>query len=315
MKPEIYLAPLSGVTDLSFRLISRELGAKFCFYEMVDANAMVYAHPNTHSLLKTTKDDAPIAAQLLGASPETMRDAAERLLALRKISFLDVNSACPAKKVLKKKAGAYLLKEPERLHDIIKTLASSIPLPITVKLRTGFSSRNSKELESIAKGCEDAGASKIFIHGRTCKQGYSGEVDYEAIRLVKNSVSVPVFGSGNVLDPYLAKKMLDLTGSDGILVARGAMGDPWIFKAIEEYLKTGHIPTEPDFRVKRKILKRHLSYVDKYKDIADINKVGFMGKIAAWYIRGVPRASKTRSLISKQKTYRKLLALINKVKP
>ncbi len=238
MEPQIFLAPLSGITDLAFRLISREFGARFCYFEMLDANAIMHNHPGNRRLMKTMGDDAPIAAQLVGADPSIIFDAAEKLLSLVSVSFLELNSACPAKKVLKKKAGAYLLNDPGKLGKILKKLSSGLRIPVTVKLRAGFDRRAPREIADIARACESAGVSKIFIHGRTTRQGYSSDVDYESIKAVKRALKIPVFGSGNIFSGPLAKKMLDETGCDGILVARGALGNPWIFKEIEELLLT-----------------------------------------------------------------------------
>ena len=314
MNTKIYLAPLSGITDLSFRLISRGLGAAHCFFEMLDARATVYAHPKNRRLLKTLKVDSPIAAQLEGVDPSIMLDAAERIMALAKITFLDINSACPAKKILKKGAGAALLKDTVRLGKIIKKLSSNLRIPITVKLRSGLEKKDVRECVRTAEVCEANGASCIFIHGRTASQGYSGDIDYETIRAVKEALKIPVFGSGNIFNPFMAKKMIDETGCDGILVARGALGNPWIFKNIKNYLESGRAPKNPSLAVKKKTLKLHLSYIEKYKDIREINKIGFMGKIAMWYLKGVYNASRIRGQICTLGSYKELLRLINRVK-
>ena len=313
MDPKIFLAPLSGITDLAFRLISREFGAKLCFFEMLDANAIIHNHPGNKRLMKTLEKDVPIAAQLLGSDPSLMLDAAQKLLSLVDVSFLEVNSACPAKKVLKKKAGAYLLKDSKCLGKILKKLSSGLRIPVTVKLRTALNKKDTKETVKISMVCRAAGASTIFMHGRTASQGYSGEVDYESIRAVKDALGIPVFGSGNIFNPVLAKKMIDETGCDGILVARGALGNPWIFKNIEDYLKYGKAANNPTLPAKKKVLKKHLSYIEKYKEIARANKVGFMGKVAMWYLKGLPNASKLRGRICRVKSYSELNKLINGV--
>jgi len=314
MHKKIFLSPLSGVTDLSFRLICRELGAKFCFFEMVDANAVLRNYVTTSRIIKTIKKDSPIAAQLVGSDPSTMLDAAQKLRDVLNMSFLDINSGCPAKKVIKKKAGSYLLKDTKRLSEIIKKLSSNLDIPVTVKLRTGFDKKDPKETQKIVKLCQDSGASMIFIHGRTTLQGYSGEVDYESIRAAKEVLKIPVFGSGNIFNPILAKKMLDETKCDGVLVARGAFGNPWIFKEIENYLKNGKIPASPKFSIKRKVLKKHLSYIDKYKDMLPANKIGFMRKMAVWYMKGLPNATSLRAGICKVNSYDKLINFIDGIK-
>jgi len=310
MKPKIYLAPMSGVTDLSFRLISRKLGAKHCFFEMVDSMATIYSHPKNRRMLKTIKKDSPIAGQLVGSDPSIMLDAAGILTSLVNISSMDINSGCPARKVVKKGAGSALLKDPIRLGKIIKKLASNLKLPVTVKLRTGFNKKDVRKCIKVAKICQANGASTIFIHGRTKAQGYSGDIDYESIRAVKKAVDVPIIGSGNIFNPFMAKKMLDETGCDGILVARGAQGNPWIFKDIKEYLKNGKIPKVPSIALKKRILKEHLAYIERYKDIRPSDKTGFMGRVAMWYLKGFRSARRIRERICRVKSYKELTDLI-----
>lgn len=314
MKPKVYLAPMSGVTDLAFRLISRKMGVRQCFYEMLDANAMIYNHPGNRRLLKTIKADSPIAGQLVGAEPSIMLDAAVKLTTLADISFLDINAGCPAKKVIKKKAGSALLNDPARFGKIIKKISSKIKIPVTVKIRSGFLKRDVKACVKIAKLAEDSGASTLFIHGRTMVEAYSGDIDYEVIKAVKEALKIPVFGSGNILNPEMAKRMLDETGCDGVIVARGALGNPWIFKSIKHYLETGILPKPPSLGEKKRVLKEHLSYIDKYKEMVNSNKSGFMGKITMWYLKGVYNAAKYRNEISKVKSYKELLKIISKVR-
>lgn len=304
---------MAGITDLPLRLISRGLGAKHCFFEMLDAKATVYNHPASRRCLKTLMKDFPIAAQLVGGDPCVMLDAAEKLTTLVEISFLDINSACPAKKIIKKGAGAALLNDTATLGKIIKKLSSKLRIPITVKLRTGFNKRDIKECVKTAKICQTNGASTVFIHGRTSSQGYYGDIDYESIKAVKAALKIPVFGSGNILNPFMAKKMLDETGCDGILVARGALGNPWIFKDIENYLKKGKTLKKPTLAVKKRVLKKHLAYIEKYKDMRDNDKIGFMGKVTMWYLKGLHGATKIRVCISKVTSYKELVSLIDQV--
>jgi len=296
---------MSGVTDLSFRLISREFGAKLCFFEMLDSKSILYKRPKSFTMLKTTKQDSPIAAQLLGNDPLLMLDAAEKVLnTVKKISFLDINSACPARKVIRKGAGAALLKEPEKIGAIIKKLSSNLKVPITIKLRTGFYKKCVEECVKTAKIAQENGASKIFIHGRTMSQGYSGEIDYESIKAVKNALKIPVFASGNIFSPQMAKQMIDETNCDGILAARGALGNPWIF--CKE-------PTMPSLAEKIKTLKKHLSYIEKYSELAKPHKIGFMGKVMMWYLKGIPCATRAREEICKAKSYQELLNLLQNI--
>ena len=313
MDPKIYLAPMAGVTDLAFRLISRKLGATHCFFEMLNSRAVLYGHPGNNRLLKTIKKDCPIAAQLVGDDPYVMLDAADKLTALVDVTFLDINSACPAKKITKNGTGAALLKNTASLGKIIKKLASKLRIPVTVKLRAGFDKRDVRECVRTAVLCQENGASIVFIHGRTASEGYSGDIDYGSIKAVKEALKIPVFGSGNIFNPFMAKKMLDETGCDGILVARGALGNPWIFKNIENYLKNNEIAKDPSLAVKKKTLKEHLAYMEKYKDITHASKIGIMGKITMWYFKSLYNATRIRKHISEVRSYEELIDLINRV--
>lgn len=302
MLPKIILAPLSGCTDLPFRLIAREHGAKLCFFEMLDSNSLTHNRRQSYWLLTSDKKDAPIAGQILGSDPDIMLEAAHKVLDRARISFLDINCACPAKKVIKKKAGAHLLRDETRLYDILKKLVPALPVPITIKIRAGYDTKDLGRITSMVKRCEDLGVAVIFVHGRLAKQGYAGDVDYGSIKAVKESVKIPVYGSGNIFSRELMKKMFDETGCDGVLVARGALGNPSIFEGVD--------PDEVSVEDKKKILKKHLSYIDKYKPITQSGKIGYMRKVAIWYLKSVPMAARLRSRITSAKSYENLLEVI-----
>ncbi|MFH0947501.1 MAG: tRNA dihydrouridine synthase DusB [Elusimicrobiota bacterium] len=304
----IIMAPMSGCTDLAFRTMVRKYGAKLCFFEMVDATSLIMKSAKTFQMLKTNSKDRPLAAQLIGSDPIQMLDGANILLdTVPDIMFLDINSACPVQKVLKKKAGAYLMKSPRTLLKIAKTLSSKLHLPITVKIRTGYDKNDLSFLTDLVRRLEDSGISAIFIHGRTCKQMYSGEIDYTSIREVKNAVpQIPVFGSGNIFSPELAKKMFDETGCDGITVARGSLGTPWIFRDIERYLSTGKFVKPKNIDEKRTALEKHIRYVKKFRERSSEGNVGFMKKITMWYTKGFPDARNIRNKICKIKNYGQL---------
>jgi nifR3 family TIM-barrel protein len=260
---------------------------------MLDAKITLCDHPASRRPLKTIKKDTPIAAQLVGSDPCVMLDAAEKVRTLVDISFLDINSACPVKKIIRKGAGAALLQNTATLGKIINGLSSRLPIPVTVKLRTGFDKRDVKRCVNTAELCEANGASMIFMHGRTRAQGYSGIIDYESIKAVKGAVRIPVMGSGNIFAPVMAKKMLDETGCDGLLVARGALGNPWLFRNIEHYLQKGEMLNKPALGVREKVLAKHLAYIEKYNDMTDTNKTGYMSKVKKWYLKGNVSFSRT----------------------
>jgi nifR3 family TIM-barrel protein len=263
-------------------------------------------------MMKTHEKDVPIAAQLVGREPDIMLGAAEKILQEVNITFLDINAACPAKKVLKKRSGAYLLRDETALYRIISRLAGSFPVPVTVKLRIGYDDKSGTDIAGIARRCEESGASAIFVHGRTRIQGYSGVVDYEAIKAVKQSVAIPVFGSGDVFSSELAQRMLSMAGCDGILVARGALGNPWIFEDIDHYMKNGSARPRPDIRTIKKTLKRHLAYIEEHN--GSKGKMGVMRKNSLWYLKHIPNARRIRAEIcTVANTYEKMISFIDAI--
>ena len=308
----VFLSPMAGVTDLPFRMICRDHGAKFAFFEMIDCNSIIYGKKSENKIIKTILNDKPIAAQLIGPDPATMLQAAEKLIETLDIKFLDINAACPVPKMVKKRAGAYFLKEPENLYRILNLLSSKLALPVTVKLRSGYHKNDHSQIKEIAKKCEANGASAIFIHGRTQDQGYSGDVDMEAIKAVKNAVKVPVFGSGNIFSPELAKQMINMTACDGVMVARGAYGDPWIFKDIETYISSGKLPPKRKIEEKLETAKKHIGYIEKYRDMEAKSKVGYMRKVAQWYMKGFPHTCSIRRIMGNAGTKEQLMAILER---
>ncbi|OIO02796.1 hypothetical protein AUJ67_01935 [Candidatus Desantisbacteria bacterium CG1_02_49_89] len=311
----IIMASMSGCTDLAFRTMARRYGTKLCFFEMLDAMPLIIKNARVLRMLKTNSKDRPIAAQLLGGDPLKMLDAAYVLLdAVPDIAFLDINSACPVQKILKRKAGGYLMRSPDALIKTARILSDKLRLPVTVKIRAGFDKIDPAFLAGLARRLEDNGISAIFMHGRTCKQMYSGKVDYASIREVKNAVSIPVFGSGDIFSPELAKKMIDETGCDGITVARGALGAPWIFKDIEDCLEIKKFTEHKNIFSKRKrAMKEHIEYIIKYRKDKIERNFGFMKKIAMWYIKGFPDATTLRNNVYKTKNYHEFMDLVKTI--
>jgi tRNA-dihydrouridine synthase B len=308
----IFMSPMAGVTDLPFRLICREHGAKFAFLEMIDCNSIIHGNKKGNDIIRTVPQDRPIGAQLVGPDPDLMLEAAKRLIGTLDIKLLDVNAACPVPKIVKKKAGAYFLKEPDNLYRILSLLSSKLGLPVTVKLRSGYRKKDHPHIKEIAEKCEANGAAAIFIHGRTQDQGYSGAVDLEAIKIVKRAVKIPVLGSGNILNAELAKKMIDETGCDGVMVARGAYGNPWIFNDIAEYLRSGNLPAERTIEERLETAKEHIIYIEKYRNMTEKSRIGYMKKVAQWYAKGSPYTNRLRRIMGDAATKGQLMAIMER---
>ena len=294
----VLLAPLSACSDLAFRLIAREQGARFGFFEMFEAHSAVHGNPRFERMIRTAPEDRPVAAQLLGTEPELMLKAAEIILKKAPITFLDINAACPARKVYKKGAGACLMNDPAPLYRVLELLCARLPVPVTVKMRVGLSQVDIPLAVRFAKGCESAGASAV---------------SYDAVRAVKDAVKVPVFGSGNILNPPLAKKMLDETGCDGVLIAKGSFGNPFIFRDIETYLATGEWRPATDLRAKLDVLKKHLLLVRQIEGPRALRRIGQLAKICLWYLKGFSEASRMRADIFKSRSEQELLAHIDSI--
>ena len=311
----IFLASLAGISDLAYRLIAREHGAQMCFYEMFDSNALVYTtRKKTNDDPPCHPQDLPIAAQLLGSDPDMMLAAANKILEMNNnITFLDINAGCPMRKVIKKQSGAYLIKESDMLYRIIDKLSSSLPLPITVKLRTGYRKNDIGKIGSIAMACEEQGAKAIFVHGRTQAQLYSGGVDHASIKAIKDNVKIPVIASGNIFSALKAKEMIDLTGCDGVVVARGSFGNPWIFKQIKTYLADGILLPDQPLPERLATLTRHIQYIEKYKSVPNRSKLGYSRKIALWYLKNFRNATDLRNQAAQAKSFAELYGVIENV--
>lgn len=282
ISPPLILAPMSGVSDLAYRLISRSFGAPFAFTEMISARALTYRNKRCLDMLVSSPADRPLGVQLLGNDPDVLLSALDILEACQ-FDLIDLNAACPVAKVVRRGEGAGLLREPGRIAKLLGVLVARSKVPVTIKIRAGWDERsiNAREVAIIA---EDAGAAAIFVHGRTRSQGYKGEVDYRIIRAVKEAVKIPVIGSGDVFSAELATKMLEETGCDGVAMARGAMGNPWIFKQTAALLAGEGHPAIPAREEIISTMKEHLARsVDLYGE-----KLGVVvfRKFFVWYARG-----------------------------
>lgn len=277
------LAPLAGVSDLSFRLMSREQGCPFAFIEMISVHALTHTNRKTMQLLRTVPEDRPLGIQILGRDEEHIKRAMDIILPMGYDS-IDLNAACPVKKVAKRGEGAALMKEPEALQRALSTVVRNSNVPVTIKIRAGWDT-DSVNAPGIARMAEDAGASAIFVHGRTRAQQYKGTVDYSTIREVKAAVSIPVFGSGDVFSAELALRMMSETGCDGAVMARGAMGNPWIFREAIAAWRAEPIPPRPTIDEVADVMTRHLDMCIEQYGPASAVKV--YRKFFIWYTKGL----------------------------
>ena len=279
----VMLAPMAGVSDLPFRLISRSFGTSLAFTEMIDVRAISHRDKRTRKMLMSSPEDRPLGVQLLGADEKYLAGALDAL-AEHDFDLLDFNAACPTPKVTRKGKGAALLKEPRKLGAILKILVGYAKVPVTVKIRTGWDA-DSVNAREVALYAEDAGISALFIHGRTKTQGYSGTVDYKNIKEVKDALKIPVIASGDNLSLLLIKRMFDETGCDGVAVARGALGNPWIFREAIRFFQDGVHISGPAMDERIATIKKHFDLVIKYS--GEERGIGIFRKFFIWYTKGL----------------------------
>jgi len=305
------LAPLAGVTDIPFRLICREMGAPVVFSEMVSSEGLVRGSKTTNRYLEFLEEERPIALQLFGADPETMRTAAQIIEKKCSPDIIDVNFGCPVKKIIKKDAGSALLKNPLLMGRIVKAVSDSVSIPVTAKIRSGWD-ENHKPVSEIGKILEESGIAAITLHARTRSQQFSGKAQWDEIRTLKEAVSVPVIGNGDVMTPYDARQMLHETGCDLVMIGRGSMGNPWIFREVEHYLLTGTIlpPPATAERIDACIRQCRLS-VKLYGKVSASNT---MKKHTAWYIKGLPDSAKIKQQLFLSRSIDEMIYLLKNYK-
>lgn len=279
----LVLAPMAGISDLPFRMISRSFGCRLAFTEMISANSLVRRNSTTLKMLSTNAEDRPLGVQILGGDPEMIKEALY-ILSGHAFDIIDLNCACPVHKVVSKGEGAGLLRQPAILQKLLEAAVSSTDLPVTVKIRSGWDTSSVNAAE-IAIRAEDAGVKGVFIHGRTRMQGYRGQVDYAIIRKVKECLKIPVIASGDALSPHLIKKMFDETGCDGVALARGSLGNPWIFRNAAEYIKSGKVPFSLDLQERVRTMKQHLDLLIAFH--GEKSGVILFRKFFTWYTRGM----------------------------
>ena len=306
LENNVFLAPMAGVTDLPFRILCKEMGCGLVYSEMVSAKGILYDNKNTTELLEIDPKERPVAVQLFGSDPEILGAMAKKIEQYP-IDIIDVNMGCPAPKIVKNGEGSCLMKTPELVGKIVKSLVESQSKPVTIKFRKGFDDDHVNAVE-IAKIAEANGASAVAVHGRTREQYYSGKADWDIIKQVKEAVNIPVIGNGDVFTPQDAKNLLEHTGCDAIMVGRGAQGNPWIFKRILHYLQTGELLPETTAEERVEKALRHAQMLIDYK--GEYIGVREMRKHMAWYMKGMPGAAELRGKLNYAENRAELEALL-----
>jgi len=309
IKNRVVLAPMADISNTSYRKIIKSMGAGLIFAEMVSDKALMYDSQKTIELLKMTDMERPIAQQIFGNDETSFVLAAKKIMEIMAPDIIDINMGCPVPKVaVKAQAGSALLKDIEKIKRIVSSVVNAVNVPVTVKIRSGWDEKSINAVE-VANACESAGASAITIHARTRNQGYSGKANWEIIKRVKESVSIPVIGNGDVTSCYLAKQMLDETGCDAVMIGRGLLGNPWLIKECIEYLENGKEPTLVSNNERLAMLKRHFEYLkeDKSEKVALLE----IRNHALWYIKGMPNSKEIKASITQIKSETELFNIID----
>jgi len=309
LENNLVLAPMAGVTDLPFRLLCKEQGVGLICMEMISAKAIYFNNKNTMELMEIHPDECPVSLQLFGSDANIIAEMAKRIEE-RPFAILDINMGCPVPKVAGNGEGSALMHNPKLVAEIVEKTAKAISKPVTVKIRKGFTEQEVNAVE-IAHIAEECGAAAVAVHGRTREQYYSGKADWDIIRQVKERVKIPVIGNGDIVDGDSAMRMLEETGCDGLMIGRGAQGNPWIFREILHYLETGERMQHASNEEKGAVIKRHIELQMQYK--GEYTGVREMRKHLAWYSAGLPGSASFRNEINLMNTKEELLASVDKI--
>ena len=304
----VFLAPIAGVSDMPFRILCKENNVGLVYTEMISSKGMFYRDSKTQKITFISEKERPVGVQIFGSNPEIMGEVAKNVSEFADI--IDINMGCPAPKVVKNGEGSKLLLDLPLIDEITRTVVNNSSRPVTIKIRSGWDKDHIVAPE-VAKIAEKNGVSAITVHGRTRQDFFSGEIDYGIIKKVKESVSIPVIGNGNIVDGKSAEEMFSRTGCDGIMIARASLGNPWIFKEITEYLKDGTIVEKPSKDEIKNTIKRHVLMLSEYK--GERTAVLEMRKNIAWYIKGFPNASLIRNDVNKIEDLQELLNKIEEI--
>lgn len=309
IKNQIVLAPMAGISNTSYRQIIKEMGAGLIFAEMVSDKALVYGSEKTFDLLKMNDMERPIAQQIFGSDVDSFVKAAKLVEDAMHPDIIDINMGCPVPKVaIKSQAGSALLKNPDKIKEIVSAVVKAVSVPVTVKIRSGWDEKSINAVE-VAKVIEEAGASAITVHGRTRAQGYSGNADWNIIKQVKETVKIPVIGNGDVTSAKKAKEMLDYTGCDAVMIGRGVLGNPWLINECVTYLESGVIPSRPSSKEKIEMLKRHYKLL--VESTSEKQAILEIRTHALWYIKGMPKSAYIKNEICKTKNSEDLFKILD----
>lgn len=303
----VTLGPMAGVTDLPFRLLCKEQGCDLLYTEMVSAKAILYKNKNTDILLNIKEEEHPIGVQLFGSDADIMAEIGAQV-ADGNCDFIDINMGCPVPKIVNNHEGSFLMTQPKLVEQILTKMVKSVKKPVTIKIRKGFRDGEAQATE-IAKIAESCGVSAIAVHGRTREQYYSGQADWDIIKEVKDAVSIPVIGNGDIDSALKAKEMIDYTGCDSIMIGRAARGNPWIFRQVKEYLETGRLISKPSGDEICKMILRHADMLCEYK--GEYTGVREMRKHISWYTAGLPHSAKLRRGCNEVTSLEQLHDLVN----